>query len=56
MVKTPASNAGCTGSIPGWATKIPHATALPKQKNKNRKQTNKKTQMGEVSDYFQNLF
>ena len=26
VVKNPPSNAGDTGSIPGWGTKIPHAT------------------------------
>ena len=26
VVKTPPSNAGSEGSIPGWGTKIPHAT------------------------------
>ena len=26
MVKNPPSSAGHTGSIPGWGTKIPHAT------------------------------
>ena len=25
VVKNPPSNAGDTGSIPGWGTKIPHA-------------------------------
>ena len=25
MVKNPPANAGDTGSIPGWGTKIPHA-------------------------------
>ena len=26
MVENPSSNAGDTGSIPGWETKIPYAT------------------------------
>ena len=26
VVKNPPSNAGDAGSIPGWGTKIPHAT------------------------------
>ena len=26
VVKNPPSNAGDIGSIPGWGTKIPHAT------------------------------
>ena len=26
MVKNPPSNAGDAGSIPGWGTRIPHAT------------------------------
>ncbi|TEA35916.1 hypothetical protein DBR06_SOUSAS810017, partial [Sousa chinensis] len=26
VLKNPSSNAGDTGSIPGWGTKIPHAT------------------------------
>ena len=26
VVKSPPSNAGDAGSIPGWGTKIPHAT------------------------------
>ena len=26
VVKNPSSNAGDKGSIPGWGTKIPHAT------------------------------
>ena len=26
VVKNPPSNAGDTGSIPGWGIKIPHAT------------------------------
>ena len=32
-----ASVAGNRGSIPGWGTKIPHATWLGKKKNKNKK-------------------
>ena len=28
VVKTPPSNAGSEGCIPGWGTKIPHATEL----------------------------
>ena len=35
MVKTPPSNAGGEGSIPGWGAKIPHAS---QPKNQNRKQ------------------
>ena len=28
MVKNPPCNAGDTGSIPGWETKIPHAADI----------------------------
>ena len=34
MVKNPPSNAGNVGSIPGWGTKIPHATWCGKKKKK----------------------
>ena len=37
MVKTPLSNAGGEGSIPGWGTKIPHAS-WPKNQNIKQKQ------------------
>ena len=33
VVKNPPSSAGDTGLIPGWGTKIPHATQ-PKKKKK----------------------
>ena len=36
VVKTPPSNAGGLGSIPGWGTKIPHAIRC----SKTNKQTN----------------
>ena len=39
MVKTPASNAGGAGSIPGRGTKIPHA-AWRSQKKKEKKSGN----------------
>ena len=29
MVKTPHSDAGASGSLPGWGTKIPHAGRPP---------------------------
>ena len=29
MVKTPHSDAGASGSLPGWGTKIPHAGGPP---------------------------
>ena len=32
MIKTPASNAGSTGSIPGRGTKIKHAVQFGKKK------------------------
>ena len=32
-----ASTAGVTGSIPGWGTKIPHATWQSQKKKKKRK-------------------
>ena len=36
MVKTPTSNAGAAGSIPGQGTKIPHACEMrPKKKKKS---------------------
>ena len=35
MVKT--SNAGAAGSIPGWGTKIPHASWPKRKKEKERK-------------------
>ena len=37
VVKTLLSNPGGVGSIPGWATKIPHASW---PKNQNTKQNN----------------
>ena len=37
VVKTPPSNAEDAGSIPGWGTKIPHASQ-PKKKKQNIKQ------------------
>ena len=36
VVKTSLPNTRCTGSIPGWGTKIPHA--LWPKKNQNIKQ------------------
>ena len=36
VVKTPASTAGGTGSIPGQGTKIPHATWHSQKKKINR--------------------
>ena len=33
MVKTSPSNARGVGSIPGWGTKIPHASGPKKQTN-----------------------
>ena len=38
MVKTSPSNAGVTGSIPGWGDKIPRASR-PKTQNKKQKQS-----------------
>ena len=32
VVKTPPSNAGCTGSVPSRGTKIPHAVQCGKNK------------------------
>ena len=40
-VRLYASTAGGMGLIPGWGTKIPHAVALPKGKNKQAKNPNK---------------
>ena len=37
VVKILPSNAGGTGSIPGWGTKIPH-TSWPKNQNMKQKQ------------------
>ena len=34
VVKTPPSNAGFTGSVPGWGTKILHAVQCGKNKKK----------------------
>ena len=34
VVKTSSSNAGSSGSIPGWGTKIPHASQPKKPKHK----------------------
>ena len=35
-----ASDAGCAGLIPGWETKIPHATQRSQEKKiKNKKKT-----------------
>ena len=34
VVKTPPSNAGFTGSVPGWGTKILHAVQCGKNKQK----------------------
>ena len=39
----PRQDAGGTGLIPGWGTKIPHATVRPKKK-KRKKQRNVKRQ------------
>ena len=39
VVKTLPSNAGISGSIPGWEAKIPHASWLKHQKHKNRSNT-----------------
>ena len=36
MIKTLLSNADGAGSIPGWGTKIPHATQHGKKKKKER--------------------
>ena len=41
MVKTPPSNAGDTGSIPGCGAKIPHASR-PKNQNIKQKQFSNK--------------
>jgi len=40
MVRTSPSNAGGAGSIPGWGTKIPHASG-PKKQNKPKEYCNK---------------
>ena len=37
-----ASNAGGTGSIPGWGTNIPHAVQTKTKKQKNKKEKTKK--------------
>ena len=37
VVKTSPSNAGSTGSIPGWGAEIPHAS-WPKKQNIKQKQ------------------
>ena len=34
------SNAGGTGSIPGWGTRIPHGSAKKQKQNKNKKTHN----------------
>ena len=39
MVRTSPSNTGSTGSIPGWVTKIPHASWPKTQNIKNRSNT-----------------
>ena len=36
MVKTPCSNAGGMGSIPGWGTKIPYAAPYGKKKQQKK--------------------
>ena len=38
MVKTLHSNAGGTGSIPGWRTKIPHAVQCGQIKKSFKKE------------------
>jgi len=38
VAKTSPSNAGDTGSIPGWGAKIPHASQPIKSKHKKQKQ------------------
>jgi len=37
--KTSPSNAGTEGSIPGWGSKIPHASGPKKKKTKKHKTT-----------------
>ena len=49
VVKTPAPNAGGSGSTPGWGTKILHALRLSqKRKEKKRKQQAKQSVVFEV--------
>ena len=35
VVRNPLSNAGSVGSIPGWGTRIPHASHGKKKKKKS---------------------
>ena len=37
MVENLPANAGDTGSIPGWGTKIPHAAQCGQQRKKREK-------------------
>ena len=41
MVKNLPSNAGGTGSIPGWGAKIPHASMSKNQSIKQKQYSNK---------------
>ena len=51
VVKNPPSNAGMGGgSIPGWGTKIPHATSVAKTSEQTKK-TSKKEQTAIGEDF-----
>ena len=47
VVKTPPSTAGGAGLIPGWESKIPHATqrGQKKRKKEKEKKTNKRQRL-----------
>ena len=44
VVKTSPSNAGSTGSIPGWGAEIPHASWPKKQNIKQKQYCNRRNQ------------
>ena len=57
MVKTSPSNAGVAGSIPGWGTKIPHASQPKNQNIKNKKTKNKNRsniETNSIKDFLKN--
>ena len=48
MVKTPPSNAGGAGSIPGGGTKIPQALGCSQKVKKKKKKKEKKNSRGQL--------